>query len=71
MMPLRAINPDVSILVLVDLALEYKIAAFSVAEILSFNPCFSGSCIGIGYWKDPYSNRNNVSILVLVDLALE
>jgi len=39
-------------------------------EYESFNPCFSGSCIRIGYQSSSLK-RISVSILVLVDLAFE
>ena len=35
---------EVSILVLVDLAREYEHMKEELADVVSFNPCFSGSC---------------------------
>ena len=62
---------EVSILVLVDLALEYGGVFTSGPDLQSFNPCFSGSCIGIRVYTECAPLSSLVSILVLVDLALE
>ena len=62
---------DVSILVLVDLAHELVEAIQRYCILLSFNPCFSGSCSRINIYRNRNAWSHNVSILVLVDLAHE
>jgi len=61
----------VSILVLVDLAFESPGSFTTNGSKISFNPCFSGSCIRMLPGSLRELSPNRVSILVLVDLAFE
>ena len=63
----------VSILVLMDLALEFYTSAGAPTTLYGFNPCFNGSCSRILSIRCVISKASEVkvSILVLMDLALE
>ncbi len=54
-----------------DLAREYLKSVLCENDLISFNPCFSGSCSRICPSLNPSSIPGVVSILVLVDLARE
>ena len=62
---------SVSILVIVELALELGPLEPLNREIISFNPCYRGTCSRTQYLCLTYWNSRNVSILVIVELALE
>jgi len=61
----------VSILVLVDVALELGDDDFPEHTCISFNPCSRGCRSGTGGAARPRPPSSGVSILVLVDVALE
>ena len=63
-------KPAVSILVLVDVALEASVLSMKVSAAESFNPCSRGCCARSARLKRCHG-RSRVSILVLVDVALE
>ena len=54
-----------------DLALESGKTLFLSKTTKSFNPCFNGSCSRISYREKRNCEQSIVSILVLMDLALE
>ena len=63
---------QVSILVLMDLALELlNLPEYPEGYSSSFNPCFNGSCSRISQKPTAQKKLTSVSILVLMDLALE
>ncbi|MDN5309852.1 MAG: hypothetical protein PWP14_1246 [Methanolobus sp.] len=62
---------SVSILVIMDLALESCAVLHLVNKDRCFNPCYNGSCFGIGFYFHASNQAIPVSILVIMDLALE
>ena len=54
-----------------DLALELSGASILIGHNESFNPCFNGSCSRIFFQPGRHTGQILVSILVLMDLALE
>ncbi len=69
-MNLSHAEEEVSILVLVDVALQLLNMAILLKAIKSFNPCFSGCCSAT-VMMIVASVYRLVSILVLVDVALQ
>ncbi|MDK2835023.1 MAG: hypothetical protein PWP63_2110, partial [Methanolobus sp.] len=57
----------VSILVIMDLALELIHPDVIKYAELGFNPCYNGSCFGIGRVVHGSGSRYVVSILVIMD----
>ena len=67
---MRITKTTVSILVILELALEVQGLVIRLQEGLSFNPCYSG----IGFRSEARHRANQdlrVSILVILELALE
>ncbi len=61
----------VSILVVMDLALQPAIAATAPSYMICFNPCCNGFSVATATQYGVLVIEGNVSILVVMDLALQ
>ena len=62
---------NVSILILLEIALEGPRKCHSSASSIGFNPYSAGNCSGRGIYTTPASTPFIVSILILLEIALE